>query len=210
MGIKRNNIADSYKAFLTASDLLREIENPDLCTPINKIIYEYDIRLFPFSEAREIIPFNSPIFKTVGELSHLEDHYCILYDDSCVIQRVRWTLAHELGHYFLNHPFENTNEYDKLEAEANYFASQLLMPLELLLILEYYYNLCEPLLSFVCNVNHKASRYRMNYFRNHKATFKNFDLNQEMMEKFDHLIKRDLLYNEEFESLKKKHYLHFK
>ena len=31
-----------------------------------------------------------------------------------------------------------------------------------------------------------------------------------MMEKFDHLIKRDLLYNEEFESLKKKHYLHFK
>lgn len=57
--------------------------------------------------------------------------------------RKNFTIAHELGHYFLNHNLHNNalfctadaiseNEYlkDPIEREANYFATCLLMPAE--------------------------------------------------------------------------------
>lgn len=68
------------------------------------------------------------------------DEYLILYNDQVTNKgRVRWTLAHELGHYILKHN-EITNkailsrsslsddEYDVFEAEANCFARELLTP----------------------------------------------------------------------------------
>lgn len=57
--------------------------------------------------------------------------------------RQRFTQAHELGHFFLNHNKKNKNcsifqgnlteeEYDVMEKEANYFAKRLLAPIPLI------------------------------------------------------------------------------
>ena len=64
------------------------------------------------------------------------DEYCILYNDiDRSSQRIRFTLAHELGHIILGHlQFDaclyrlSDCQYDVLEKEANQFASQLLSP----------------------------------------------------------------------------------
>lgn len=66
--------------------------------------------------------------------------YTIIYNDFCSsTNRIRWTLAHELGHIVLNHhsDFEETRlsrgglseaAYRVLDAEADAFAAELLAP----------------------------------------------------------------------------------
>ena len=79
------------------------------------------------------------------------DGYCILYNDiDRSSQRIRFTLAHELGHIVLGHLKFNTclcrlsgQEYDILEKEANQFASQLLSP--------------EPLIYDILKESHKIN-----------------------------------------------------
>lgn len=79
------------------------------------------------------------------------DTYCILYNDmDRSSQRIRFTLAHELGHIILGHlEFDaclcrlSDYEYDVLEKEANQFASQLLSP--------------EPLIYDILKTSHSIS-----------------------------------------------------
>lgn len=68
------------------------------------------------------------------------NRYTVVYNDTCKsIGRVRWTLAHELGHMVLNHhkDFDQTrltrngltnDEYQVLDKEADAFAAELLAP----------------------------------------------------------------------------------
>lgn len=48
----------------------------------------------------------------------------ILYNRELHASRIKWTIAHELGHIYLNHSADNSIS----EVEANVFAAQLLMP----------------------------------------------------------------------------------
>ena len=69
--------------------------------------------------------------------------YVILYNDQVAnTERVRFTLAHELGHFMLKHAEQSDStilnryslthtEHDNLEKEANFFARNLLVPLPL-------------------------------------------------------------------------------
>lgn len=69
--------------------------------------------------------------------------YIILYNDTIENSgRIRFTLAHELGHYLLKHNEKSKktimsryslsdDEYDVFEKEANYFAKRLLAPIPL-------------------------------------------------------------------------------
>lgn len=72
------------------------------------------------------------------------DTYILLYNDTIKSkERIRFTIAHELGHYVLKHN-ELTNktilsrynladkEYDRFEMEANFFAKHLLVPFPIL------------------------------------------------------------------------------
>ena len=111
----RQLVPDYDRSYILASDLLKEISVVKLATPINEILYNYDIRYIPFSILEKYIPLNSPIFKTAGALSNLNDDYFIFYDDTNSISRIRWTQSHELGHFFLNHDFENRDNYDVYE-----------------------------------------------------------------------------------------------
>lgn len=90
--------------------------------------------------------------KDVGEIMALSDEgaigtfgqkkVIILYNsnvDEKMIERIRFTLAHELGHFILNHPFITDNavlarkgitekEHKHFEIEADNFAKELLAP----------------------------------------------------------------------------------
>jgi len=55
------------------------------------------------------------------------DHPVILFDDAAPPDRVRLTLAHELGHLVLH---AAAMSVDDVEAEANAFAAEFLMPAE--------------------------------------------------------------------------------
>ncbi|MCD8148869.1 MAG: ImmA/IrrE family metallo-endopeptidase [Clostridiales bacterium] len=75
-----------------------------------------------------------------------QSDYLIVYDDRIEFesyQRVRWTLAHEIGHIILGHlvSFEATalcsgslteKEYKVLEREADTFAVNLLAPMTII------------------------------------------------------------------------------
>ena len=57
------------------------------------------------------------------------------YDRMALKTRIRFSILHELGHFMLDHdmsPDIPRALYNKQEAEANYFAAQLLMPEQIL------------------------------------------------------------------------------
>lgn len=101
-----------------------------------------------------------------------KDKYVIYYNDlegyPKVPGRIKWTLAHELGHVLLNHHSnERTklfrqnglldNEYDWMEAEANRFASLLLAnPI----ILDSLNIQSSTDIKNICGLSTEASKYR--------------------------------------------------
>lgn len=53
----------------------------------------------------------------------------IFYNDEISVkERVKFSLAHELGHYVLKHDSSDHSNYSTQEIEANFFAAELLMP----------------------------------------------------------------------------------
>ena len=75
------------------------------------------------------------------------DDYALVYNDTITNEgQKRFTIAHELGHYFLRHDEQNgisctsidrlklfdSEEYKTDEKEANYFAKRLLAPIPLI------------------------------------------------------------------------------
>ena len=70
------------------------------------------------------------------------NRYLILYNAEMNAGRIRWTLAHEIGHIYIGHLEvieeaeiaynEQRGFYDQFESEADYFAWNLLAPLPIL------------------------------------------------------------------------------
>lgn len=88
---------------------------------------------------KEQFDFNIVLIEAPDNISafvDLNDHY-IGINQNHHINRQRFTLAHELGHYSLGHKERAYTEYvqtpgkerSNLETEANEFAAELLMPL---------------------------------------------------------------------------------
>lgn len=60
-----------------------------------------------------------------GYVIVMSSGYLILYNDTIKCkERINWTLAHEVGHVYLDHKSDGKKE----EVEAHFFAAQLLMP----------------------------------------------------------------------------------
>lgn len=112
-----------------------------------------------------------------------DDTYIIVYDDRVNNEyRVRWTLAHEIGHIALGHllEFEMTalnrsglskKAYGILEVEANWFAAELLAPRPALRILGLEEG-DESALALLCSISKEAADRRLaqllkeNYYDN--------------------------------------------
>lgn len=106
----------------------------------------------PIQILNEIFEKHNILFREISE----SDEFCgiffvkgnnkgIIVNSNLYDRRRNFTVAHELGHYFLNHPLGNTgtiicdtnavfgSKKPEPEKEADYFASCLLMPKELVL-----------------------------------------------------------------------------
>lgn len=99
-----------------------------------------------------------------GTTIFTEDKIYIIYRDSELIQRCRFTVAHELGHILLGHELVNDRYYRKvdttkpeIETEADMFASRLLAPACVLwgLNLHTAYDIAKA-----CNISKKAAQAR--------------------------------------------------
>lgn len=83
--------------------------------------------------------------------------YAVCYNDQVIPQeRIKWTLAHELGHISLGHlgdfpqtgtehPILEKSSYRIFEAEANVFARELLAPSSVFIYIAELYKVHEPL-----------------------------------------------------------------
>ncbi len=94
-----------------------------------------------------VLPFKDWPPETCGKILYINNEPVIFYNENHDIKMVNFTIAHELGHYFLKH-LENQqaeiicmnrdlqksdDRKDPHEVEANFFAACLLMPLNLLM-----------------------------------------------------------------------------
>lgn len=93
------------------------------------------------------------------------DKWYIIYDDTDINERIRFTIAHELGHIFLGHDFINgyhTRRYNIVkpsdETEADMFAARLLAPACVLWAIGV--DSAEEL-ARLCNISKSAARIRM-------------------------------------------------
>jgi len=137
------------------------------------------------NEGIEIVFFR-PTPKTEGVSGVLEKTKKRIYLNALESpKRQAYTLAHELGHYFLKH---RTNEYGvyrrdttyevKLpkEKEADMFAAELLMPRRMLLHIKNMYGLTDNDANILANmfaVSESAMRYRL------KSLKSKYDANEE-------------------------------
>ncbi len=103
----------------------------------NYIKGEHDIALCTYKKARrmgedETIKFGSDD----AVLSEKNGMYTIFYDDQANKKRKKWSIVHELGHFYAGHDLKaaetNKELYGVQEVEANFFAAQLLMPDQLI------------------------------------------------------------------------------
>lgn len=109
--------------------LLRDYGVNSYPIDIFQLLHQLGVRVIPYSsmmdECRQVALSQSlEGFKARGA----NRDYMVCYNDSRPANRIRFTLAHELGHIWLEHKHGTPEE----EAQANYFAGYLLSPHPLL------------------------------------------------------------------------------
>ncbi|MEQ3662540.1 MAG: ImmA/IrrE family metallo-endopeptidase [Flavobacterium sp.] len=116
----------------------RALEFSDIVTPLDKILAEENLDLFYDSYG------NNFDGMTIYDDTNFFIHINTFRGNKPNTSRARFTIAHELGHYFIDnhriglkkgllspHPSNNNeNTHFRIEREADYFASCLLMPEE--------------------------------------------------------------------------------
>lgn len=142
-----------------------------------QVLLETKINTLPVSLSRVAEHYGIKVisYATVGIEPKNEDGFCTLYKGQYIIfynpdksqVRIRFTLAHELGHCLLGHlsPGETTNRHnteadtytDPQEIQANVFARDLLMPATVLHSL----NVQSPEeIMRICNVSKQSAEIR--------------------------------------------------
>lgn len=100
----------------------------------------------------------------LGVSIHIDNDWYIIVDDTMNVERIRFTIAHELGHIFLGHesllhrtPNSIFIEKPEEETEADMFAARLLAPACVLWGME----LHSPKdIAQACNISYEAATYR--------------------------------------------------
>ncbi len=139
----------------------------------NAVLTRYGVTAAPYTQIKAIcdgehIKIKKTAFSRSmdGAFSVIDGEKIIFYNSNKVIGRQNFTKAHELGHYFLEHPLENGSmiccnsgisegnqgSLPRIETEANYFATYFLMPKDYVLA-EY------AKIAYFANVNPNRTRY---------------------------------------------------
>lgn len=85
------------------------------------VLNNYDLNVFSYNSFNE--EFKEYCLLCSDDAYSFKDK--IFYNPSMPKRRIRFSLMHELGHYLLKH---GENRSPEEESEANYFASNILMP----------------------------------------------------------------------------------
>lgn len=138
------------------------------------VLINHNITSLPVSVTKICKDDNITLAKnsTVKLLNHNEfaktmlisDKWYIIYDDSMSKERIRFSIAHEIGHIYLGHPLTN-GEYKRTfdivkpseETQADIFASRLLAPACVLWALDIH--LAEQIQK-LCYISYSASTVR--------------------------------------------------
>lgn len=142
-----------------------------------------------------------------------QGRYLILYNDTINnLGHIRWTIAHELGHYILKHNEKtdktiisrnslSKSEYRAFEQEANCFARELLSPYNVLIAINRYFD-SETLVEW-CDVSNKAATNILKFFNKGRKMGRVVKPNDKLVELFSDYI---YLRNNERHCIRCKHY----
>jgi len=151
----------------SAFDLLEQYEMTNTSVDLEKICKELGINIHIMNldklEKKHCRQISGALFISDGKKN-------IIVNEKDVPARQRFTIAHELGHYFLHHDKNSEKdaiisfrgERNNLEFQADGFAAELLMPEGRLR--EEYKNLSVPSISALAkkfNVSNAAMHYRL-------------------------------------------------
>ncbi len=112
-----------------ARKILQDTKALEIPVPIEKVIDHYGFRVAYLNQPPD--QFSGILHRSKKAIGINKNHH---------IFRQRFSLAHELGHYFLGHPDaeqeipdeENSSLFEIYEKEADEFAGELLVPKDLL------------------------------------------------------------------------------
>lgn len=132
---------ESYKKSRNAAwEILLACRVEALPVDLNAVLRHLDVRVYAYSRGRELLEAAglTQAAKRVSGLTFFAGPQpVILYNDAEAPQRIRFTVAHELGHLVLGHvqPGEHTRQNrepqpgdNPTEQAANRFAADLLAP----------------------------------------------------------------------------------
>lgn len=190
----------------TAWHLLIKHKISELPVNLSKICKAEHIRLFTYNEGAKLIK-QFDLEENMIDNDAFSISRMIFYDDTKIITRQRFSIAHEIGHIFLhNHKEatvynrEPTPNDNPIESEANIFASRLLAPLCVL----HYLNVQSPEeIAEICRISMAAAHIRMerlNEIRKRDEAFRRLSgrgcfllssLEKEVYERFAKFIKEN-------------------
>ena len=184
-----------YGAYKNARDAawacLRNFKIDKLPVDVREIARNAGIKIIKNSDVDELKPGES------GSAYFDGKQWYIIYDDASSVERVRFTIAHELGHIFLGHKLKRgyvarTKIFKRkplTEREADIFASRLLCPSCVLWGLDLH---TPEEISRMCRVSYTAAKIRAErmevlYQRN---KFLLSPLEREVYENFEEFIQK--------------------
>lgn len=97
-----------------------------------------------------------------GITFYCDGKYRVFYNDAQrPLQRIRWTLSHELGHIALDHfSYSETRSLDVLDREADAFASEFLAPALVLFSVGAF---SADEIKSICDISDSAATYKSNF-----------------------------------------------
>ncbi len=144
MAILSKGLARPNAEEIFGKELIEQTEKQKKVTSGDELLKEYSIKDFPFDVASFatnklgiLIKYDTLDNDISGKLSKEGDNYVITVEERHPENRQRFTIAHELAHYFLHkdlkEKFEDTvffrgADSDTFEFQANLFAGDILMP----------------------------------------------------------------------------------
>lgn len=188
--LRYNNDTQYNYAQYQAYDVLLKYSNGTFPIDPFEIIYQLkNIKLYTYKELakkmQQDIEFKNysieeiiatfPSYDGFIELIDNKKKYIIAYNEDNSIYRIRWTLFHELGHYFCKHLkhdnkllFSNVETYNIVkEREANHFALQCSCPAPLILQImkNQKINLERVTNSSITGMSKQVNEYCLNYLK---------------------------------------------
>lgn len=195
----------NYKNYQQARDsawrILIDCNVRELPVQINAVCKQLGVRLYSYQDAEQAIQnrgLSEVVTHTDGLSLYSNDTPIILFDNTLPPSRIRFTVAHEIGHIVLGHVIpgqvtcrnrEPSQNDDPAETAANQFAARLLAPACVLWGLDLH---TPEDISRVCGISLTAARFRADRMRilYQRGKFLTSPLERLVYEQFGEFINR--------------------